>query len=132
MRIKHWLLFFSAFFLFGSCNVTKQKQQTFKYSYYDEGDASWYGKEFSGRKTASGETFNPDYLTAAHRTLEFGTYVRVTNLKNKKSVIVKINDRGPVKKTRIIDLSERAAKEIDMINDGVVRVKLELVKIVYE
>jgi rare lipoprotein A len=132
MDFKKSILIVMVMVLFGACNVTKQKKQSFHYTYYDKGEASWYGKEFSGRKTASGETFNPDYLTAAHRTLEFGTYVRVTNLKNNKSVIVKINDRGPVKKTRIIDLSERAAKEIDMINDGVVPVKLELVKIVYE
>jgi rare lipoprotein A len=117
---------------FGSCCVTKPKKETVSYVFYDTGMASWYGKGFDGKKTSSGEIFHKEFLSAAHRTLAFGTFVRVTNLNNKKSVIVKINDRGPVNKSRVIDLSEGAAKEIDMINEGVVPVRLELVKTAYE
>ena len=93
---------------------------------YETGKASYYGKEFEGRKTASGERYDGDELTAAHRTLPFGTRVRVVNLTNDKSVEVVINDRGPHKKGRIVDLSRKAAKELDMIADGVVRVRLEV------
>ena len=93
---------------------------------YETGKASYYGKEFEGRKTASGERYDGDELTAAHRTLPFGTRVRVVNLTNDKSVEVVINDRGPHAKGRIVDLSRKAAKEIDMIGAGVVRVRLEV------
>jgi rare lipoprotein A len=87
------------------------------------GVASWYGNE-SGNRTASGERFNPKALTAAHKHLPFGTRVKVTNLKNNKSVIVKINDRGPFVRGRIIDLSKYAAKAIGM--GGTQMVSLEL------
>jgi rare lipoprotein A len=90
-----------------------------------EGRASFYSDQFHGRKTANGETFNMDKLTAAHPFLPFGTRVRVTNLRNGKDVIVRINDRGPFVKGRIIDLSTSAAKEIGLIKSGTVRVKLE-------
>ncbi|OIN09204.1 septal ring lytic transglycosylase RlpA family protein [Oceanisphaera psychrotolerans] len=90
-----------------------------------QGMASYYGARHHGRKTASGERFNKDALTAAHRTLPFGTRVRVTNLNNRKSVIVRINDRGPYARGRIIDLSEQAARELNMIRQGVARVELE-------
>jgi len=92
------------------------------------GVASWYGKPFHGRKTSSGETYNMMALTAAHPTLPFGTVVRVTNLKNKKSVKVKINDRGPFKKGRIIDLSYSAARTIGLTGPGTGKVKVEVVK----
>jgi len=90
-----------------------------------EGKASFYANQFHGRKTANGETFNMDKLTAAHPSLPFGTWVRVTNLRNGKDVIVRINDRGPFVKGRIIDLSIGAAKEIGLIKTGTARVKLE-------
>ncbi|WP_298720378.1 septal ring lytic transglycosylase RlpA family protein [uncultured Oceanisphaera sp.] len=90
-----------------------------------QGMASYYGARHHGRKTASGEPFNQHALTAAHRTLPFGTRVRVTNLNNKKSVIVRINDRGPYAKGRIIDLSAQAARELNMIRAGVVPVRVE-------
>ncbi|WP_341534328.1 septal ring lytic transglycosylase RlpA family protein [Oceanisphaera pacifica] len=90
-----------------------------------QGKASYYGGRFHGRKTASGEIFNKNILTAAHRTLPFGTQVRVTNLNNNKSVVVRINDRGPYAKGRIIDLSEQAARQLKMIRAGVVKVKVE-------
>lgn len=93
-----------------------------------QGRASYYGGRFHGRTTANGEAFDKNALTAAHRTLPFGSKVRVTNLKNKQSVVVRINDRGPYAKGRIIDLSEQAARKIGMLNAGVVRVKLEQLK----
>jgi rare lipoprotein A len=92
----------------------------------ETGKASYYGSEFEGRRTASGERYEADELTAAHNTLPFGTRIRVVNLENDKDVEVVINDRGPHKKGRIVDLSYRAAREIDMIRAGVVRVRLEV------
>jgi rare lipoprotein A len=89
------------------------------------GMASWYGK---GQMTASGERFNKHEMTAAHRTLPFGTLVRVTNTRNGRSVVVRINDRGPYGRGRIIDLSEAAAKKLDMIDAGIVPVRLEVLK----
>ncbi|MFP5042957.1 septal ring lytic transglycosylase RlpA family protein [Parasediminibacterium sp. JCM 36343] len=86
------------------------------------GIASFYSDKFSGSGTASGETYQPSKYTAAHRTLPFGTMVKVTNKANGKSVIVRINDRGPFAAGRIIDLSKAAAKAIDMVNAGVVSV----------
>ena len=88
------------------------------------GYASWYGES---QMTASGERFNKNAMTAAHRTLPMGTRVRVTNTKNGKSVIVRINDRGPYGHGRIIDLSEAAAKQLDMIDAGTAPVTLEVV-----
>lgn len=93
-----------------------------------EGKASFYSDEFHGRKTANGETFNMDKLTAAHPSLPFGTWVKVTNLRNGKDVVVRINDRGPFTKGRIIDLSISAAKEIGIIKSGTVQVKLEAIQ----
>ena len=89
------------------------------------GLASWYGGKHHGGPTASGETYNKRSMTAAHRFLPFGTRVKVTNLRNGKSVIVRINNRGPYSKGRIIDLSEAAAEKLDMIEAGVVPVRLE-------
>lgn len=90
------------------------------------GRASWYGPGFHGRPSASGETFNQNALTAAHRTLPFGTRVRVTNLSNNQQVIVRINDRGPYGHGRIIDLSAAAARAIDLARMGVGSVRLEV------
>jgi hypothetical protein len=90
-----------------------------------EGNASWYGPGFAGRRTTSGEIFDPGQLTAAHRTLPFGTVLRVTNLANGLSVQVRINDRGPFKPDRVIDLSRAAAEEIDMVRSGLARVRVE-------
>ncbi|WP_082757846.1 septal ring lytic transglycosylase RlpA family protein [Candidatus Desulfofervidus auxilii] len=92
-----------------------------------EGIASWYGPGFHGQRTASGEVYNMYKYTAAHKTLPLGTYVRVINLENGKTVIVRINDRGPFKKGRIIDLSYAAAKKIGMIASGTARVKLDII-----
>jgi len=92
------------------------------------GIASWYGKKFHGRTTANGERFDKNQLTAAHRTLPFNTNVKVTYLENEKSVIVRINDRGPFIEGRIIDLSEAAASKIDMTSSGIGKVKIEILK----
>ena len=91
-----------------------------------DGQASYYADRYHGRPTASGEIFDVNALTAAHRTLAFGTRVRVTNLQNSKSVTVRINDRGPFIAGRVIDLSPAAARRIDMIRAGVVPVKVEV------
>ena len=93
-----------------------------------EGRASWYGHEFARRKTASGEVFDPHDLTGAHRTLPLGTRVRVTNLHNGRSVLVKINDRGPYYRRRDIDLSLGAARVLGMVRRGIARVRIELVE----
>lgn len=94
----------------------------------EKGQASYYANKFKGKKTASGELYDPNKMTAAHRTLPFGTMVRVMNLDNKKIVMVKINDRGPHIKTRIIDLSYAAAEKLDIIRRGVGEVAIEVVK----
>lgn len=96
--------------------------------YTAEGKASYYGQPHHGKPTANGEAFNKYQMTAAHRTLPFGTRVRVTNLKNGKSVIVRINDRGPFTKGRIIDVSKEAATKLDMVRDGVASVRVEQLK----
>lgn len=99
-----------------------------KRSFSRIGEASYYANKFHGRKTASGERYDRTKFTAAHRTLPFGTMVKVTNLKNNLTVTVRVNDRGPQKKSRIIDLSAAAAKEIRMISDGVARVGIEIME----
>ena len=90
--------------------------------------ASFYGREFNGRKTASGERFSSVEFTAAHRELPFGTMVRVTNLANGKSVVVRVNDRGPFARGRIIDLSLAAARAIGLDRIGTARVRIEMAR----
>lgn len=91
------------------------------------GFASWYGPGFHGNQTADGERFDMNALTAAHRTLPFNSYVRVTDLATGRSVIVRINDRGPYEAHRIIDLSARAARELGITDDGTARVRIDVV-----
>lgn len=91
-----------------------------------DGIASWYGPGFQGRKTANGEKFDMHALTAAHKELPFGTMVEVTNLDNGRKVVVRINDRGPFVKGRVIDLSKKAAQSIGMIEQGHAPVKLRI------
>jgi rare lipoprotein A (peptidoglycan hydrolase) len=90
-----------------------------------EGHASFYAKKFHGRKTANGEHFNKQEYTAAHRSLPFGTKVLVTNLSNGREVVVRINDRGPHMKSRIIDISPAAAKQIGLASSGIAKVRIE-------
>jgi rare lipoprotein A len=94
---------------------------------YQIGTASWYGQDFEGKPTASGEPYNMYDLTAAHPTLPLGTYVKVTNLGNRRAVVVRINDRGPVVEGRIIDVSYSAAKVLKFHTRGVQRVRLDIV-----
>jgi rare lipoprotein A len=93
------------------------------------GNASWYGAEFSGKKTANGERFNPESLTAAHPSLPFGSWVRVVNQRNGKFEVVRINDRGPYQEGREIDVSYRVARKIGLISSGVSQVRLELMQL---
>lgn len=95
-----------------------------------EGHASWYGPGFHGRTTANGERYNQNAMTAAHKKLPFNTKVRVTNLNNNETVIVRINDRGPFIRGRIIDLSKKAAKEISMLGSGTAPVLVETLEVV--
>jgi rare lipoprotein A len=95
-----------------------------------EGYASWYGPRFHGKKTANGERYNQNDMTAAHKKLPFGTKVRVINLNNNKSVIVRINDRGPYVRGRIIDVSKKAAMELAMLGSGTAPVRIETLEVV--
>lgn len=92
------------------------------------GVVSWYGGKFHGRKTASGDMYDKHELTAAHKSLPFGTKVKVTNIRNGKSVVVEINDRGPYAKSRVLDLSQAAFNEIGHTNTGVMQVEYEIIK----
>ena len=96
--------------------------------FHQRGVASYYNSEFNGRLTASGERFSNNKLTAAHLTLPFNTLIRVTNTQNNRSVVVRINDRGPHKKNRILDLSYAAAQKLGMIASGTAEVSVEVVK----
>jgi rare lipoprotein A len=90
------------------------------------GLAVWYGKKHHGRKTASGQAFNMNAMTAAHRTLRFGTRVRVTDVRTKRSVVVRINDRGPYGRGRVIDLSRAAARKLGILKRGKAKVRLRV------
>lgn len=108
--------------------VSPEKIRKTHGKYFQVGMASYYAHKFHGRKTANGEIFNMNEMTAAHPTLPFNTMVRVTNLSNRVSVVVRINDRGPFAKKRIIDLSRAAAKKLGIIQSGVGKVGLEILK----
>lgn len=107
-------------------NLQEKSQE--KKCFYEFGKASYYSNYLEGHKTASGEIFHQNKFTAAHPSLSFGTWVKVLNLTNKKSVIVRINDRGPFVKARIIDLSKSAAKQLGNINKGVFSVFVQVYK----
>ncbi|MFZ0199700.1 MAG: septal ring lytic transglycosylase RlpA family protein [Candidatus Sulfotelmatobacter sp.] len=106
----------------------ESRKQIAKNQPYQVGTASWYGEDFEGKPTASGEDYDMYEMTAAHPTLPLGTYVRVTNLHNGKAVVVKVNDRGPIVEGRIIDLSYGAAQALQFQHRGLQRVRLDLVK----
>ena len=93
----------------------------------ESGKVAWYGKKFAGRRTASGETYNPEAMTMAHKTLPFGTRVKVTNPQNKKSVTLRVNDRGPTQADRVGDVSLAAARQLGMLRAGVIDAELEVV-----
>ena len=106
--------------------VSRQHRLPSKLSRVVQGTASWYGPGFYGRTTANGERFRQGTMTAAHRTLPFGTRVLVTNLNNGRSVVVRINDRGPFRDHRMIDLAHGAAQELRMVQAGEIPVRLEV------
>ena len=106
----------------------RPKQQSSPLTRIIRGSASWYGPGFYGRQTASGERLRKGTFTAAHRTLPFGTKVRVTNLSNGRAVVVRINDRGPFKRHRVIDLAHGAASELRMMRAGEIPVRLEVLE----
>ena len=93
------------------------------------GNASWYGPDFDGKKTANGERFNAESLTAAHPNLPFNSWVRIVNPRNGKFEVVRINDRGPYQEGREIDVSYRVARKLDLIHSGVTQVRLELMQL---
>lgn len=126
MKRVLFLLFFFIAVLNLSCATPSPTRYPKAYS--QKGLASWYGEDFHGRPTASGEIYNMYDLTAAHRTLPLGSHVRVKNLENDKEVDVKINDRGPFVRGRIIDLSYAAAKEIGIIGPGTAKVMVEVLE----
>ncbi|MBA2252014.1 MAG: septal ring lytic transglycosylase RlpA family protein, partial [Nitrospirales bacterium] len=95
--------------------------------YHEQGMASWYGPGFDGRRTASGERFDMRQLTAAHRTLPFGSIVQVRSLSNDRRIIVRINDRGPFARGRVLDLSQGAASQLGMIGQGTHQVELKVI-----
>lgn len=125
---KIFTVFLILTFMFTTgCSSVSKKTEIYSAKHSLKGKASWYGKEFHGKLTASGEKYNIHRYTAAHKTLPFGTIVRVTNIKTGKSVEVKINDRGPFIKGRVIDLSPKAFKKIAAISQGVISVKIEII-----
>ncbi|MFA7326087.1 MAG: septal ring lytic transglycosylase RlpA family protein [Candidatus Kapaibacterium sp.] len=135
--MKNTLLIIITAIVFTSCSSAVKFTSVSTSKYEDNntetvtvmyGKASYYGNEFEGRSTANGDTFSNREFTAAHKSLPFGSMVRVINIANNKSVIVRINDRGPYAAGRVIDLSRSAAEELDMIRAGVIDVKIVLLK----
>ena len=114
--------------LFVSSCAMPSYRQPYAAGYVERGIASWYGEDFHGRPTSSGEIYNMYDLTAAHKLMPLGTIAKITNLENDQSVVVKINDRGPFIEGRIIDLSYSAAREIGMAEKGLSRVEIKVMK----
>ncbi len=122
--MKEWLIYILAVAaLLGAVFVYQ-----FYGPYYEVGIASWYGPGFDGRRTASGEIYDMNGISAAHKTLPFGTIVQVVDLETGKSVIVRINDRGPFVEGRIIDLSKGAAEKLGIIDKGIAKVGLRIIR----
>ncbi len=130
MRTLLWMVFCSSIFMVGCGKKSAPKTASMprvKIGYEQRGVASWYGNPYHGRATASGEIYDMEKFTAAHQRLPFGVTTRVENLTNGKSVDVKINDRGPFVKGRVIDLSRAAARKIDLLGPGIVKVRLKVI-----
>lgn len=128
-RFPLLLLLFLTLFLLKGCSQEKGNSgnpAAPEPGVFEEGIASWYGEEFQGKRTAGGEVFDMNQLTAAHKTLQFGTIVEVTAKKTGRRVKVKINDRGPYVKDRIIDLSKRAALDLGIVEAGTGEVSLRI------
>jgi len=119
--VKNWYIFiFFCCFVNGFSQIDSSKTET--------GTASFYAKKFEGRKCSSGQRFRHDSLTAAHKNLKFGTKVKVTNLKNDSTVILTINDRLPKSSRRKIDVTMRAAKQLNFVKSGLTKVRIEVLK----
>ena len=125
-RCSLWLLLAVAGLTIGACSSLPKGQADLDLGIKSRGIASWYGADFHGLATASGEVYDMEALTGAHRTLPLGTVVKVTNAVNGKQILVRINDRGPYVKGRIVDLSHAAARELGMVEDGIAAVQLEV------
>lgn len=127
--IKTNFLFLILLVTISACSQSQSASNTNQITANNKiGIASYYANKYQGRQTANGERFNQNALTAAHKTLRFGTWVKVTNIKNGKSVKVRINDRGPFVKGRVIDLSKSAFSAIENPSLGVVKVSLEIIE----
>lgn len=126
-RLVYTFVIFIALAL-ANCAKTNTISSPERIGYQESGKASYYAMKYQNRKTASGERLNQGSNTAAHRKLPFGTIVKVTNIKNSKSVVVKINDRGPFVKRRIIDLTRSAFSSIGDLDSGIINVKIEVIK----
>jgi rare lipoprotein A len=109
-------------------SVTVPQAPVQSYESAGQGEARYYGAELAGNRTASGERFDPRALTCAHRSLPLGTMLRVTNIANGRSVTVRVNDRGPFARSRVLDMSLAAARDIDMVRSGKAIVRLEIVR----
>lgn len=144
-KIKINFVFFFLFFnlVFTACTTAKkqsfiqvQKNYNSNYKKFDiqytreqmDGISSWYGPDFHGKKTANGEIYNQNTYTVAHKILPINTIIKITNLENKRSVIARVNDRGPYKKNRILDCSKVIAKNLGFLEKGTVKVRLDIVK----
>lgn len=130
-KLKNLFIVVLSLYLFSSCGVSNRTTDFSKSENtraIENGVASWYGPNFHGKLTANGETYDMNGVSAAHRTLPFGTILLVENLDNGHTVQVRINDRGPYAKDRIIDLSKGAAEQLDMIGPGTARVRLYLLE----
>ena len=128
MRIFKGFLCALIFLSILECSSVPAKSDSNWVGYTESGKASYYARKFQSKKTASGELYDRTKKTAAHKKLPFGTKVRVTNVKNSKSVTVKINDRGPFVKGRIVDLSSSAFSRIASLDTGVIQVKIEVIR----
>jgi peptidoglycan lytic transglycosylase len=126
--IRKTAVFFLAVFAVG-CAVLPGVQREYEVGYTEKGVASWYGEPFHGRATANGEIYDMNGLTAAHRLLPLGSTIRVTNLDNGRSVTVRVNDRGPFVRGRMLDLSYGAAQALNMVRDGTGRVKIRVLQL---
>jgi len=128
-KISLFILLLVLLTILNSCSFSPVKaEEKAQVGMVEIGIASWYGAEFHGRRTSNGEIYDMYQLTAAHRSFPFGTIVRVTNLGNGKIVMVRINNRGPFIKRRIIDLSYAAAVQLDMVEQGIAEVRIEVVQ----
>jgi len=128
MRIFKGFLCALIFLSILECSSVPAKSDSNWVGYTESGKASYYARKFQSKKTASGELYDRAKKTAAHKKLPFGTMIKVTNKKNSKSVIVKVNDRGPFVKGRIVDLSSSAFSRIASLDTGVIQVKIEVIR----